>query len=345
MKAVIIEEHGGRDKLRLTDFADPRPGPGEVLVRVRACGLNHLDILAREGRVPVPIRMPHILGCEVAGDIAEVGPNAGNGHLEVGRRVAVLTRLSCGSCEHCLAGEDNICIEARAVGLAIHGGYAEYVKVPVTNAIPLPDGVSCEDAAGSAMSMLTAWHMLLGRARLRAGETLLVIAAGSGVGSAAVRLGRFVGARVIATASSDEKLERAKDVGADEVINYCRHDMVAEVKRLTGKRGVDVVLEHVGNSTFEQSVECLTRNGRLVTCGAHTGRKAQIDLWKLFAKQLQLIGSYLGTRRELHDLLQVMGEGRLRPVIDRRYPLDEAAEAQRVLEERQQFGKILLVMD
>lgn len=345
MKAVVLERHGGREELQFKDFPDPIPGPNDVVVRVRACGLNHLDILAREGRVPVNIPMPHILGCEVAGDIAALGSLAQASGLKAGQPVAVLTRLSCGRCEHCLAGEDNICIKAQAIGLAAHGGYAEYVKIPVQNAVPLPQGVSHEDAAGSVMSMLTAWHMLLGRAELRPGETLLVLAAGSGIGSAAVQLGKFVGARVIATAGSDDKLASARELGADAVVNYSTQNMVEEVKRLTGKRGVDVVFEHVGAATFEASVECLTRNGRLVTCGAHTGSKVNLDIWKLFAKQLKLIGSYLGTKRELHDLLRVMATGSLRPVIYRKLPLQDAREAHRLLEERQQFGKVLLEVE
>jgi NADPH:quinone reductase-like Zn-dependent oxidoreductase len=345
MRAVVIEEHGGRDKLKLTDFPDPAPGAGDVLVRVRACGLNHLDLLVREGRVPVPVPMPHILGCEVAGHVAALGDGLTDDRLYVGQPVAVLTRISCGRCEYCRAQQDNLCLESRAVGLATHGGYAEYVRVPARNVIPLPEAVSCEDAAASVMSMLTAWHMLLTRAQLRSGETLLVIAAGSGIGSAAIQIGRMVGARVIATAASDDKLERAWGLGADEAVNTTRSDLVAEVRRLTDKRGVDVVFEHVGAATFSRSVDCMARNGRLVTCGAHTGREVTLDLWTLFAKQLQLVGSYLGTRGELRELLQVMATGRLRPVIDRRFTLDQAAEAHRVLEERQQFGKLLLVLD
>ena len=345
MRAVVIEEHGGRDKLKLTDFPDPAPGAGEVLVRVHACGLNHLDLLAREGRVPVPIRMPHILGCEVAGHVAALGDGITADGLYVGQPVAVLTRISCGRCEYCRTQQDNLCLESRAIGLATHGGYAEYVSVPARNVIPLPESVSCEDAAASVMSMLTAWHMLLTRARLRAGETLLVIAAGSGIGSAAVQIGRMIGARVIGTASSDDKLERARALGADHTVNASRANLVTEVRRITARRGVDVVFEHVGAATFGRSVECMARNGRLVTCGAHTGREVTLDLWTLFAKQLQLIGSYLGTRGELQELLQVMALGRLRPVIDRTFPLAEAAEAQRVLEERQQFGKLLLVVE
>ena len=344
MRAVVIEEHGGREKLKLTQLPDPAPGAGEVLVRVRACGLNHLDLLAREGRVPVA-GMPHILGCEVAGHIAAIGEGLVDDRLHAGQPVAVLTRISCGHCEYCRAQQDNLCLESRAVGLGMHGGYAEYLRVPARNVVPLPEGVSCEDAAASVMSMLTAWHMLLTRAKLRAGETLLVIAAGSGIGSAAIQIGRLVGARVIATASSQEKLDRARDLGANETVNTSRADLAAEVRRLTAKRGVDVVFEHVGAATFQGSVDCLARNGRLVTCGAHTGRQVTLDLWTLFTKQLQLIGSYLGTRGELAELLQLMAMGRLRPTIDRRVPLAEAAEAHRVLEERQQFGKLLLVVD
>lgn len=340
MRAVVFHEHGGLDKLKLEDVPIPDIGPNEVLVRVRACGVNRLDLRTREGQVGAPVKLPHIPGSEVAGDVARVGDQVVG--IAEGQRVAIAPYLFCGRCEYCLAGEESLCLRGNILGLTDNGGYAEYVAAPAANVVPLPEGVSYDDAAAVSLAALTTWHMLVERARLKAGEEVLVLAAGSGVGSAAIQIAKLSGCRVIATASTPEKLQMALDLGADEVINYSERDFLQEIRRLTNKRGVDVVVEHVGADTWEKSVGCLARDGRLVICGTTTGNEGKVNLWQLFAKQLSLIGSYGGTRRELQTLLKLVADGRFRPVIDRAMPLEQAAEAQRLMEERKQFGKLIL---
>lgn len=340
MRAVRIHEHGGVEQLRLEEIPLPEPGPGQVQVRVAACGLNHLDLLIREGKLPVPVEMPRTLGAEVAGEVSGVGPGV-NG-IAPGTRVAVATRLACGRCEYCVRGEDNICLKSAAIGMEADGGYAEYMVAPAVNMVPLPDGVEYRQAAAAILSYLTAWHMLRTRARLQAGEDLLVIAGGSGIGSAAIQIGRLLGARVIASGGSEDKLDHARELGAFAAVNHHDEDWDRQVRALTGKRGVDVVFEHVGAATWEKSVNALGRNGRLVTCGAHTGAEVTLIIWKLFTKQLTLIGSYLGTRAELHEVLRLIGQGHLTPVIHRVYPLEKARAAQEELEASRHFGKILL---
>lgn len=340
MKAVVLHEHGGIDRLHYQDYPDPAPGAGEVLVQVRACGMNHLDLLTREGRVATKVPLPHIMGAEVAGDIVAIGPEVRE--LAVGTPVAVATRLACGRCEYCLRGEDNICLTSRAIGLEVDGGYAELMVAPAVNCVPLPSGVSYRQSAAFTLAGLTAWHMLITRARVRPGEDVLVIAAGSGVGSAALQIAKSIGCRVIATAGSEEKLRLAKELGADYVINHREQAFDEEVRRFTDKRGVDVVVEHVGAATWDRSVKALGKNGRLVTCGAHTGPQAQVEIWRLFTRQISLIGSYLGTRGELIEVLRLIGQGRLHPVIHALLPLAEARRGHQLLEERRPFGKILL---
>lgn len=340
MRAVVFEQFGGVEQLRVADVAAPTPGVGEVLVRVRACGLNRLDVLVRGGKTPAKVPLPHISGSEVAGEIAELG--AGVSGVAIGQRVAVAPYLFCGRCEYCLAGSEEICLRGDILGLMSQGGYAEYVKVPAASVVPLPEGVSFEAAAAVSLATLTAWHMLVTRAQVRPGEDVLVHAAGSGVGSAAIQIAKLAGARVIATAGAAAKLDRARELGADAVINYNEQDFLQEVRRLTNRRGVDVVVEHVGQATWEKSVACLTRNGRLVSCGTTSGTEGRLDLWAFFAKQVQLIGSYGGTRHELAQVLRLVADGRLRPVIHAIYPLEEAATAQQVLESRDFFGKLVL---
>jgi NADPH:quinone reductase-like Zn-dependent oxidoreductase len=342
MRAAVFQEFGGPGVLRIAEMPDPRPGPTEALVRVRACGVNHLDLLVRRGETPIKPPLPHIGGCEVAGEVVALGPEAST-DIQPGQQVAVAPYLFCGRCEYCLAGEETICRRGDIIGLGRHGGFAEFVCVPAANLVALPEGLSPEDAAAVSLSMLTAWHMLVTRARLRPGEVVLVLAAGSGVGSAAIQIACLTGARVIAAASTDEKLARARELGAHAVINYQTHDLLAEVRRLTGRRGVDVVVEHVGAATWEQSIAALTRNGRLVICGATSGTVGTTNLWHLFAKQLQLIGSYGGSRAELRTVLRLVAEGRLKPVIHARFGLDGVASAQHMLEERRQFGKLLIL--
>lgn len=340
MKAVAYEATGGPEVLQYRDLPDPAPGPGEVLVKVEACGVNRLDVMQRSGQTRAKPPMPHIVGSEIAGTIAGLGEGVGG--WTVGQRVAVAPYLHCGRCEYCLRGDETICLRGDIIGLASQGGYAEYVVAPANALVALPPGVDSEAAAAVTLSTLTAYHMLVTKARLRPGETVLVLAAGSGVGSAAVQIAKLCGAYVIATAGSDEKLARARELGADEGINYARADLLEEVRRLTGKRGVDVVFEHVGANTWPHSVASLARGGRLVTCGTLTGNQGAIDLWVLFAKELQLIGSYGGSVAELQTVLRLVQQGRIRPVIHRTYPLREAAQAQTAMENRQLFGKLIL---
>ncbi|HXH06906.1 MAG TPA: zinc-binding dehydrogenase [Vicinamibacterales bacterium] len=337
MKAVRFHEHGPVEVLRYEDAPDPEPLPGHAIVRVRACALNHLDLWERRGLPRVALPLPHISGSDIAGDVVD-----GGGVVPAGTRVMLQPGLSCGRCPACLAGRDNRCPAYDVLGYRSPGGYAEYVRAPLANLVPIPDHIGYIEAAAFPLTFVTAWHMLVTLAQVRPGETVLVLAAGSGVGQAALQIARFLGARVIATAGSDAKSARARALGADAAINHATADLVAEVRRLTGGRGVDVVVEHVGRTTWDASVRVLASGGRLVTCGATTGHEAAIDLRHLFARQLSLLGSYMGTKAELLEAAQLFFAGRLAPVIDRVFPLAEAADAQRRLEARAQFGKIVL---
>jgi NADPH:quinone reductase-like Zn-dependent oxidoreductase len=338
MKAIRFHSHGGAEVLRYEDAPMPEPRPGEAVVRVRATSLNHLDIWQRRGIERVRIPLPHISGADVAGEVVE----APAGTLAPGRRVMLQPGLSCGRCALCLEGRDNECPRYDVLGYQSDGGYAEYVRVPVQNLIPIPDTIGFVEASAFPLTFLTAWHMLLTRARLQAGELVLVLGAGSGVGQAAIQIARLHGARVIATAGTDEKLARARALGAFETVNHTTGDLAAAVRRLTDKRGVDVVVEHVGTATWDGSVRSLSRGGRLVTCGATTGHDAGIDLRFLFSRQLSLLGSYMGRKGELLRAAEFLFAGELMPVVDRVYPLAQAAEAHRRLESREGFGKIVL---
>ncbi|HEY2904386.1 MAG TPA: zinc-binding dehydrogenase [Vicinamibacterales bacterium] len=325
--------------LRFEDMPDPEAGPGEVLVRVRACALNHLDLWERRGLEHVRIAMPHVSGSDVAGDIVTSSVS----DLRVGQRVMLQPGMSCGRCAECLSGRDNECAAYEVLGYRSHpGGYAELVKVPVQNVVPIPDAIDYIQAAAFPLTFLTAWHMLMTRAQLKRGEDVLILAAGSGVGQAAIQIARLQGARVIATVGSKEKLERARSLGASEVIHHHEQDIADEVRRLTNKRGVDVVIEHVGQATWAKSVRSLARSGRLVTCGATTGADAGLNLQALFAKQLTIQGSYMGTKGELLQVARLFFAGDLSPVIDRTFPLAQAAAAQERLEASGQFGKVVL---
>lgn len=336
MKAIRFHAHGELDVLRYEDVPDPEPRPGEVIVRVRGCALNHLDLFQRRGIPDVPL--PHSPGSDVAGEVIRTTVP----EVDEGLRVMLQPGLSCGRCRACLAGEDNLCASYDIIGYRSEGGYAELVRAPAGNVIPLPAHVGFPEAAAFPLTFVTAWHMLITRARLRVGETVLVIAAGSGVGQAAIQVARLHGAKVIATAGSGTKLERARELGAHDVINHYTQDVAAEVRELTSRRGVDVVCEHVGQATWMAVTKCLARGGRLVTCGATTGPKVSIDLRHLFAKQQSLIGSYMGTKAELLQAAALFFEGQLRPVVDRVFPLADAAKAQARLEEKAHFGKIVL---
>ncbi len=341
MKAVRIQEHGGPEVLRYEDVAEPAAGPGQVLVRVKACALNHLDLFVRQGIPGQKIPLPHILGSDVAGEVAAAGK--GSTWNKAGARVLLAPAQSCRQCAECAAGRDNFCRRYALLGYFIDGGNAEYIAVPDVYAIPIPGDLSFEEAAAVPLVFLTAWHMLVGRARIQPGEEVLVLSASSGVGGAAIQIAKLFRCRVIATAGNEAKLARARELGADEVIDHYKQNIAEEVKRLTAKRGVDVVFEHVGAATWEQSLASLAHHGRLVTCGATTGAKAGVDLRHLFAKQQSLLGSFMGTLGELHEVLAHIGRRELRAVIDRTYPLSETRAAHQRLENKEQFGKVVVI--
>ena len=341
MKAVVFERFGGPEVLEVRDVPDPVIAPDEALVRVRACGINHLDFWVRGGLRGLDLEMPHILGNDIVGEILSVG--AAVRHLKPGDRTLVLPTLSCGLCAQCFAGDDNLCRQYDVIGRRRNGGYAEKVAVPAVNCLPYPGNLGWEQAAAVPLVFLTAWHMLIGRAKLVAGEDVLVIGAGSGVGSAAIQIARMIGARVIATAGDAEKLERARALGAHEGIDHSREDIGARTRELTAKKGVEVVFEHVGGKVFEQAIGALARNGRLVTCGATIGGEVKLDVNLLFGRHLALLGSWMGRRSELVEVLKFVRDGRLKPVVDRALPLDQAREAHRLIEAREHFGKVVLV--
>jgi NADPH:quinone reductase-like Zn-dependent oxidoreductase len=340
MKAIIFNAHGGPEVLKFTDVPDPTIRPNEVLVRVKACALNHLDVWVRRGLPGVPIPLPHIPGSDVSGEIAQIGADVTT--VRAGQKVVLAPGVTCGKCPACVAGQDNHCREFTNLGYLIDGGYAEFVRAPEVNCLPYPENLSFEEAASIPLVFQTAWHMLLARAELQPGEDVLVLGAGSGVGSAAIQIAKFFGARVIATAGSDEKLQKAKQLGADHLINHKTQKIRDEVRRITNKRGVDVVFEHVGTATWDASLASLAAGGRLVTCGATTGYDAKVDLRFLFTRQLSLLGSYMGTKSELHSLMRLVASGRFKPIVDRVFPLAEAAAAHTYLESSSQFGKVVL---
>jgi NADPH:quinone reductase-like Zn-dependent oxidoreductase len=342
MKAIVFQQHGGPEVLRYIDASDPVIRANEVLVRVKACALNHLDLWVRQGLPNVPIPLPHIPGSDIAGEIAQIGADVTT--VRVGQKVVLVPGVSCGKCATCIAGLDNRCRQFTNLGYMIDGGCAEFVRCPEVNCLPYPENLTFEEAAAIPLVFQTAWHMLVARAELQPGEDVLILGAGSGVGSAAIQIAKFLGARVITTAGSGEKLAKARQLGADHLINHKTQKIREEVRRITNKRGVDVVFEHVGTATWEDSFASLAPSGRLVTCGATTGYEARIDLRFLFSRQLSLLGSYMGTKAELHTVMKLVAAGRLRPVVDRVFPLAEAAAAHAYLEGGSQFGKVVLTV-
>lgn len=342
MKAIVFEKHGGPDVLRYVDAPDPVANANEVLVRVKACALNHLDLWVRRGLPGVAIPLPHIPGSDVAGEVAEIG--AGVTTVRPGQKVVLAPGVTCGKCPACISGHDNRCRSFTNLGYMIDGGCAEFVKVPEVNCLLYPENLSWEEAASIPLVFQTAWHMLLVRAELQPGEDVLILGAGSGVGTAAIQIAKFFGAKVIATAGTPEKLAKASELGADYVINHKVQKIREEVRRITNKRGVDVVFEHVGTATWDDSLASLAYAGRLVTCGATTGYDAKLDLRALFAKQLSLLGSYMGTKSDLHSVMRLVATGRFRSIVDRTFPLKEAAAAHEYLESGAQFGKVVLAL-
>ncbi|OGW85259.1 MAG: alcohol dehydrogenase [Omnitrophica bacterium RIFCSPHIGHO2_02_FULL_46_11] len=340
MKAIIFKEHGDIDRLIYTDVPEPKIGSDEVLIRVRACALNHLDIWTRQGMPGVPIPLPHILGCDISGEVEKIGANVTG--ISKGMHVIIAPGISCGSCNWCKDGWDSLCDQYKIIGFQIDGGYAEFVKVPVRNLIPISDRYSWEEWAACPLVFLTAWHMLITRAKLQKGETVLVHAAGSGVGSAGIQIAKVFGARVITTVGSDEKEKRAKELGADEVINYKKTDFGKRARDLTQGQGVDIVLEHIGAETFLKSLAALAKRGRLVTCGTTSGSAVQLDLRFLFVRQHAVMGCYMGGLEELNKAVELLNKGSVKPVVDSTFPLTEAREAHQRMLDRKNFGKIVL---
>ncbi len=341
MKALAFQEHGGLDRLMYQDVPDPKIGDSDVLVKVRACALNHLDLFVREGLPGLKLPLPFWSGCDIAGEVAQVG-TAVQG-IQVGDRVAVNPNLSCGRCEFCIRGEHSLCVSYGILGEHTHGGFAEYVKVDGRHALKLPGHVKYEDAAAFILVNMTAWRMLVTQARLKAGEDLLIIGVGGGVSSTAVQIGKLCGARVWVTSSSDDKLERARQLGADECINYAKEDWVKVIGQKTGRRGVDVVLENVGAATWQGSLRSVAKGGRIVTCGATSGPIGETDIRVVFWKQIAIIGSTMANDGEFNQVMGQLFRGRLKAIVDSVMPLADGVEAQRRLSLGKQFGKIVLV--
>jgi NADPH:quinone reductase-like Zn-dependent oxidoreductase len=343
MKAVRIHQFGGPEVLTYEDVPDPRPRKDEVLVRVRACALNHLDVWVRKGLPGV--KLPHILGSDVAGEIVELGEYVSEfpvGGFKIGQRVLLAPMHFCGHCPKCLAGLQNQCREFTVLGNAVDGGNCELIAVPAASVIAIPDSLDFNEAASVPLVFVTAWHMLVTRAGVRPGQTVLVLGASSGVGIAAIQIAKLFRCRVITTAGDETKLEKARALGADFGINHYQQKISEEVRRITSKAGVDIVVEHVGAATWDESVKSLKSSGTLVTCGATTGPDVKIDVRHLFARQLTVLGSYMGTMADLYEVLGHVFAGRLKPVVDRVFPLKDLRAAHEYLEKSQMFGKIVV---
>jgi 2-desacetyl-2-hydroxyethyl bacteriochlorophyllide A dehydrogenase len=340
MQAVQLIAHGAPGKFALRDLPDPQPGPGEVLVQVQACGLNHLDLWLEEAGLPLPLQLPRTPGCEVAGRVLAAG--AGVTGWPPGERVAVQSNLFCGACEYCRRGEEAMCLNAVMLGVQRDGGWAEKVAVPARALARLPESVEFATSAALTLAGSTAMHMLTDRAPVRPGDWVLVIAGASGVGSAAIQIARQLGGRVLATGSTEAKRALCQHLGAEAALDPADPGWTAEVRRLTGKRGVDIVVEHVGGALLPQVFQCLARGGTVVTCGATAGREVTLNLWPLFVKQQRLVGSYGRNRADFERTLEWAAAGRLKPVIDSTYPLPRAAEALAHLRSRAALGKVLV---
>ncbi len=341
MEAMVLHEHGEPEVLRFERVEAPQPGPGQVRVTVEAVACNHLDVWVRRGGPAFRgLSYPHRLGSEIAGVIEALG--AGVDDLALGTRVVINPGISCGYCRACLSGADNLCPDYRILGEHTQGGYGQLAVVPRANILPFPDGLTAVEAAASLLTFLTAWQMLVRKAQVQPAQRVLVQGAGSGVGVAAIQIARLFGAEVIATAGTDEKLAAARELGAAHTINYRTTDFVDEVRRLVGKRGVDVVIEHVGGETFANSIKITKNGGRIVTCGATSGFTPVIDLRHVFFRQIEILGSTMGPKGDLFEILDHVAAGRLRPVIHDVLPLERAADAHRMLEGREVFGKVVL---
>jgi NADPH:quinone reductase-like Zn-dependent oxidoreductase len=340
MKAVVFHEHGTPDVLRYEEIPDPVPGRGEVLIEVHATSINHIDIFLRRGMPGIKVPLPKIAGADASGIIREIGPDVSG--LRTGQRVTINPGVSCGRCEFCTAGFASQCVSYHIMGEHADGAYAELIKVPAHTVLPIPDSLSFEEAAAAPLVFLTAWSMMVTKGNIRPGEDILILGAGSGVGTAAVQIAKMTGCRVFATASTDAKLERARTLGADVLINYKTHEFDKKIRELTDKRGVDVVVDHIGADTWVRSLRSARRGGRVLTCGATTGFAPQTDLRQIFFRQLQVIGSTMGNHREFLDVMKCLFRGQLKAVIDRVLPLKDARIGHELIEQRAVFGKIVL---
>lgn len=340
MKAIVYTQHGGSEVVRMQEMPTPTIGPGDVLVRVRAAALNHIDLWVRQGLPRLHLAFPHIPGADGAGVVEAVGSAVTR--VRPGEEVLLSPGVSCGVCPSCVAGQDNLCDRYSILGEHRHGTYAEFVNVPEANILPKPEQLTFQEAASMPLVFLTAWNMLVTNARLRVGETVLIWGAGSGVGSAGIQISKLFGAYVIAVSGSRWKLDKAMALGADVGIDYREADVLEEVRRLTGKRGVDVVFDHVGAATWQTGIKALTRGGRLVTCGATAGAEAPTDIRYIFGRRLSIYGTWMGAKGELLDLMRAVESGRLKPVVHQVFPWQEAAQALAVMERREHFGKIVL---
>ena len=340
MKAVVFAHHGGPDVLEYKEVPDPKPQRGEVLIEVKATSINHIDIFLRRGMPGMKIPLPKIVGSDAAGIVRELGPDVTG--LAPGQRVTINPGISCGRCEFCVAGFGSQCVSYAMVGENRDGAYAGFVAVPAHIVLPIPDSVSFEEAAAAPLVFLTAWSMMVVKGNIRPAEDVLIIGAGAGVGIAAIQIAKMVGCRVFATASTSEKLEKARKLGADVLINYTTDEFDKKIRELTDRRGVDVVVDYVGADTWVRSLRSARKGGRVLTCGATTGFAPQTDLRQIFFRQLQVIGSTMGSHREFLEVMKCIFSGKLRPVIDRVLPLSEAAKGHELIERRNVFGKIVL---
>ena len=338
MKAIVFQEFGGPEVLKFAEIPDPKMRNDHVLVKVKACALNHLDLWVRKGLPGV--NLPHINGSDIAGVVEDVGEYVTA--VKAGQRVLLAPMMFCNHCQWCTSGQQNLCREFTVLGNGVDGGNCELIAVPEVNVIPFPDTLSFDEAASVPLVFLTAWHMLVARVQIRQGQWVLVLGAGSGVGTAAIQIAKLFHANVIATAGDDAKLAKARELGADYTIHHYEAKIGDEVRRITNKRGVDIVFEHVGKATWPESIRSLRPGGTLVTCGATTGPEVSFDLRQLFAKQLSFLGSYMGTMGDLYEVLGHVFAGRLKAVVDRAFPLRETAEAHRYLESSKMFGKVVL---
>ncbi|WP_457640035.1 zinc-binding dehydrogenase [Persephonella sp.] len=339
MKAAYYSQHGSYENIKVGILPDPKVGDNEVLVKVKAFSLNHLDIWVMEGKLPFEIPMPHIFGSDASGVVEKVG--AGVKNVKVGDKVIVYPGISCGVCERCLSGQDNLCSSYFLLGVLNQGVSAEYVKVPAVNLFKIPDGLSFEEAASIGITYTTMWHSLVTRSKIKPGDTVLIHGGGSGVGTAGIQIAKMFGAKVITTVGDDWKVEKAREIGADHIINYKNLDFVEAVKQITEGRMCDIVIDHIGQETFAGSIECAKRGGSVVTFGVTTGAEATINLRKVFGKNINIHGVYMGTKGEVAHYLKFFPT-KLKPVVDSIFELDNVKEAYKKLLSRQFFGKIVV---